>query len=494
MSLRRTVLVAALAALLGPPASAQTFDAWSRGWYHDTGRHTASNFNTFVGQSGTGINLYRSFFVFDLRQLAHPVESGVLRLELEAFFGPNTGERFTLSDVTTDVATLRADQTTRTDIYEDLGSGVVYGAGRLRKLDVGLVVDVPLTPEAIADINRVAGGHFAIGVRPDTIELSSGSEGLRFSLAGERRVHQLVLVEAASTLAIEPGTAFLSPPAEHALTARILDGAGAPVAGAAVSFAVVEGPHAGLAGSADTDASGAAPFSYAGEGVGVDRIAASFADPRGFALEAESLAFWDQDCNQNQVPDTCDLACDGFDGACSAFADCGGSLDADASGSPDECNQPPDCASAFASPSLLRPSGQRWREVALGGVADPDGDEVQITVESVFQDEPVEARGSGRSCPDAALLPDGGVALRPERARGDGRVYHLEFRADDGRGGTCTGTALVCVSHGWRRRASCVDGGALYDSTQCAEPSRGGHGHGGHLHRGGWCSGKGDRH
>jgi hypothetical protein len=46
---------------------------------------------------------------------------------------------------------------------------------------------------------------------------------------------------------------------------------------------------------------------------------------------------------------------------------------------------------------------------------------------------------------------------------GDGRVYHLAFAADDGRGGACTGTATVCVPHDQGRR-TCGDGGALFDS------------------------------
>ncbi|MGH9369550.1 MAG: hypothetical protein ACRD3M_18000, partial [Thermoanaerobaculia bacterium] len=158
MTLPRTHLLVVLVALLAAPASAQTFDASSRGWYLHTGRHMASNFNTYAGQNGSGTDRYNAFFVFDLRGLTRPVGSGVLRLEIEAFFGPNTGERFTLYDVTTDVAQLVAGQTVRTDIYQDLGSGAVYGAGRGRRLDVGKIIEVPPTAAALAAINRAAGG------------------------------------------------------------------------------------------------------------------------------------------------------------------------------------------------------------------------------------------------------------------------------------------------------------------------------------------------
>jgi hypothetical protein len=81
--------------------------------------------------------------------------------------------------------------------------------------------------------------------------------------------------------------------------------------------------------------------------------------------------------------------------------------------------------------------------VSLGGVSDPDGDEVSYEIQSVTQDEPV-FRG-----PDARLaLPANGVWLRAERlGRGDGRVYRIEYTASDGQDGSCVGTAVVQVPH-----------------------------------------------
>ena len=48
---------------------------------------------------------------------------------------------------------------------------------------------------------------------------------------------------------------------------------------------------------------------------------------------------------------------------------------------------------------------------------------------------------------------------------GDGRVYHIGFTADDGKGGICTGTVRVGVPHDQGGGATPVNGGALYDST-----------------------------
>jgi hypothetical protein len=345
------------------------------------------------------------------------------------------------------------------------------------------VIEVPLSEEAIAAINLASGGRFAVGVGVETLRLASGSEGIRFSLADETRTHQLVLTEAPMappTLELDPAVAAAVPPAEHVLVALAADGTGAALAGATVAFSIVAGPHTGAAASAVTDAGGVAEFAYTGGAAGVDHIVASLAAAGGSAPEAHAMAVWDADCNGNGVPDTCDLACAGFEGACAEFAGCGASLDADADALPDECsaNAPPDCSQVSAQPVQLRRPDRHFREVRLGGASDPDGDPVQLHVDAVHQDEPSEIYGFASTCPDARGLGGDRVWLRAERrVRSDGRVYHVDFSADDGRGGSCTGSVTVCVPReGWRHQASCVDQGPRFDSLSC-RPRR-------HPHRG----------
>src|SRR5688500_3623484 len=103
-------------------------------------------------------------------------------------------------------------------------------------------------------------------------------------------------------------------------------------------------------------------------------------------------------------------------------------------------------------------------DVAVADVSDPDGDPVAIAITSIRQDEPTDGEGDGAFAPDGAIA--GAIArVRAERdGRGDGRVYHVGFRASDGRGGVCTGTVLTAVPRD--RAHDAVDGGALYDSTQ----------------------------
>jgi hypothetical protein len=475
----RSLACAALATLLGAGASADTFQATHRGWYNQNGLHNATNLNTLTGQ-GTGTDRFRTFFVFDLGTMARPAGSGVLRLELEAYLSPDPMEHVAVYDVSTPVDQLILSQSGRTDIYADLGGDVPYGAVLATPADVGTVLEIPLSPEAISAINQARGGRFAVGLSVETLRLLRGSEGVRFSLTTESRTHQLVLEDAPPSMSVDPALAFHVPPAEHVLTALVVDGGGAPLANAQVEFSILSGPHAGLQQSVASDAAGAAHFAYPGSGSGVDRILATLT---GSASQAEAAAYWDADCNANEVPDTCDLACDAWDGACSEFAACGGSLDADASGAPDECdppepsNAPPDCSAAAVSPALLMKPDHRFREVAVGGVGDPDGDPVHLMVDAVFQDEPVDAREFGAPGPDALGIGSGDrVKLRAEsHERGDGRVYHLAFGADDGRGGYCSGELVVCVPRPGRRSNSCVDQGPLHDSTQ-VDGRRRGHG------------------
>lgn len=132
-------------------------------------------------------------------------------------------------------------------------------------------------------------------------------------------------------------------------------------------------------------------------------------------------------------------------------------------------NQPPVCSAAAASPGQLWPPNHDFVAIALQGITDPDGDPVAVTVTGVVQDEPVNTDGDGNTCPDALGVGSAVASVRSERqGSGDGRVYHLSFAASDGRGGTCTGEVVVCVpkSQGGKN-ATCVDQGALYDSTTC---------------------------
>ena len=133
-------------------------------------------------------------------------------------------------------------------------------------------------------------------------------------------------------------------------------------------------------------------------------------------------------------------------------------------------NQPPDCGIAAPSKSELWPPNHQFEAVSVQGVTDPDGDPLTITVTGIRQDEALKGNGDGNTCPDGTGVGTSTAMLRAERvgtpkSPGNGRVYHVNFTAADGKGGQCSGAALVCVPHDQRPGHSCVDEGPLVNST-----------------------------
>lgn len=127
-------------------------------------------------------------------------------------------------------------------------------------------------------------------------------------------------------------------------------------------------------------------------------------------------------------------------------------------------NAAPVCDVAVADPGRLWPPNHRWRSIVIDGVTDPDGDVVSLMVTSIFQDEPVNGRGDGNTVIDGRGVGTSTPQVRAERAgRGNGRVYHIAFTADDGNGGSCDGVVTVGVPK--NRSGIAVDDGAVYDST-----------------------------
>lgn len=123
-------------------------------------------------------------------------------------------------------------------------------------------------------------------------------------------------------------------------------------------------------------------------------------------------------------------------------------------------NLPPTCGDAFAAPAALWPDNHRLTQIAIQGVADPEGGTVALTVTGIRQDEPLVR----------SFRPDGtgvGTAVPRVRAardsRKDGRVYTISFRARDTDGDVCAGEVKVCVP--LVEGGSCINGGPLFDST-----------------------------
>jgi hypothetical protein len=137
-------------------------------------------------------------------------------------------------------------------------------------------------------------------------------------------------------------------------------------------------------------------------------------------------------------------------------------------------NLPPDCTAVQPSVGLIWPPNHKFVPVDVLGVTDPDGDPISITIDSIFQDEPVDTFGDGRFTPDGQGLGSATAEVRAERAGtkkvpGNGRVYHIGFTAGDGNGGTCAGEVLVGVPHDQGQGSVPIDDSPpSYDSTALA--------------------------
>jgi hypothetical protein len=128
-------------------------------------------------------------------------------------------------------------------------------------------------------------------------------------------------------------------------------------------------------------------------------------------------------------------------------------------------NDPPVCDLAQPTLAILWPPNHKLVSVGILNVNDPNNIEVSIDISSVTQDEPVNGLGDGDTSPDAVLQGDK-VLLRIERdGNGDGRVYRVNFTANDGQGGACSGFVKVAVPKSMQPGNVSVDSGLLYDST-----------------------------
>ncbi|MDF0666416.1 MAG: hypothetical protein P0119_10160 [Nitrospira sp.] len=128
-------------------------------------------------------------------------------------------------------------------------------------------------------------------------------------------------------------------------------------------------------------------------------------------------------------------------------------------------NQSPVCSVAQANPAALWAPNHQLVPIAIMGVTHPEGDAVTITATGVTQDEPVNSKGDGKTRPDA-VIQDGAASVRAERAgNGNGRVYQISFKAEDGHGNSCSSAVTVGVPHSQKKGLTAIDDGQLYDST-----------------------------
>jgi hypothetical protein len=138
------------------------------GWADNKGDVNTSTPEYWVGASSTGMLNRRSFFTFNLAGL-NPNEQ-VISATLQIYKPQDNSHGLTtvnFYDVTTTRETLMATSVgngINQAIFNDLGSGELYGSVPLGKTDyTGQVVPVSLNAAALNGIAAAANGYFAIG-------------------------------------------------------------------------------------------------------------------------------------------------------------------------------------------------------------------------------------------------------------------------------------------------------------------------------------------
>jgi hypothetical protein len=141
-----------------------------QGWWNENTGHDTTNTNYIVGDLSTnGTDEFNNFFTFNLGSLAgQTVVSATLQAIRE--FGlsdlGNTSHTYTLFDVTTSAAALNSTSNANASIFNDLETGVSYGAFNVtvagspaEQLSFGL------NGSGVSDINAAIGGSqiFSIG-------------------------------------------------------------------------------------------------------------------------------------------------------------------------------------------------------------------------------------------------------------------------------------------------------------------------------------------
>jgi hypothetical protein len=143
-----------------------------------------------------------------------------------------------------------------------------------------------------------------------------------------------------------------------------------------------------------------------------------------------------------------------------------------------DCPPPPppttvsiSCDGAALSQGMIWPPDHKMVPLTIVGVTTdpslmPYG--ITITITGIYQDEPVNALGSGNTAPDGMITNSGSTALvRAERAGpGTGRIYYITFTATDASGGSCGPKTLQAyVPHDQGQGYAPIDTGVQYNST-----------------------------
>jgi hypothetical protein len=166
------------------------------GWYTDSGFHGPDNTNYVVGEcylpQCPNLVIFRNFFVFNLSGISGEILSASLVIEnpMNGYNSNDPSETWTIFEVNTPISALVAGGSGLTDIYEDLGSGPMFGNAVVTP--TSSLVQVDLNQAGIDALNAKIGEQFAIGGAITTLDNEDNNETV-FGNSNEVNVRKLLL-------------------------------------------------------------------------------------------------------------------------------------------------------------------------------------------------------------------------------------------------------------------------------------------------------------
>lgn len=166
----KSIALLALAAMFGiaKPAYSQLLVSVDRGWYDSFGNHDPINKNYLAGSLNilSGLLEYRNWFAFDVPTGSDPIVAASLRLYNPApigYYSANPLQVYQLFDVDSPSFSIMTGGNGQMSIFDDLGSGALYGEKPVTTADNGQIIDIPLNAAAIVALNASIGGRFLLG-------------------------------------------------------------------------------------------------------------------------------------------------------------------------------------------------------------------------------------------------------------------------------------------------------------------------------------------
>jgi hypothetical protein len=164
----------------------------NHGWYDSSGSHSAGNLNYLAGYYDG--DTFRDYFMFDLPNISGQLVDAELLLNAYEVDGTNGNVTFQLYDVTNAMTQLTNNQTSATNIYADLGSGMLYGGRDIYTNESGQTAVFPLDQGFLAAAQAAGSGPIALGGAVTSLTGSTANQDVfAFSSLGSASDAQLWL-------------------------------------------------------------------------------------------------------------------------------------------------------------------------------------------------------------------------------------------------------------------------------------------------------------